>query len=340
MIIIRADANGQIGAGHIMRCLSIAQELRKRGEEPVFVTADHNSDPYISRNHFRSVCLDSAWDDMESELPALISCLRTLEADLMIIDSYQVTDRYFNSLSETVKTVYIDDMNKDHWDVDALIDYNIFAAGLDYSWYEKKGKPLLLGLSYVPLRAEFQDIPSRGMGNTVKDILISAGGADPQNISEKIMREICPKDEWKETCFRFVIGALNPRIEELKAIASEYPNIILHINEKKMSQLMMRCDLAVSAAGSTLYELCACGVPTITYTLADNQKIAADYFGDQGLMINAGDCRGNDSFIANIDRCLKTLSSDKDLRERMSKKMQSLVDGRGAGRIADYCLKL
>ncbi len=116
------------------------------------------------------------------------------------------------------------------------------------------------------------------------------------------------------------------------------PNIVLHINEQNMSGLMQKCDVAISAAGSTLYELCACGTPTITYTLADNQLIAAEEFQNRGLMVNAGDCRNNDIFIDKIVEILRDLIDDKYKRQQMSFCMQLLIDGRGAQRLVDELL--
>ena len=128
--------------------------------------------------------------------------------------------------------------------------------------------------------------------------------------------------------FHFVVSALKPRIKEIKGSAPA--NAVLHINEQHMSELMTSCDIAVSAAGSTLYELCACGIPSITYSLADNQIVAARQFQEQNVMINAGDCRNNRDFTGNIESCIHHLSEDFQLRKTLSAEMQKLVDGHGA----------
>ena len=97
---------------------------------------------------------------------------------------------------------------------------------------------------------------------------------------------------------------------------------------------MKKCDIAISAAGSTLYELCAVGVPTVAYSLADNQIVATEEFERLGIMLNAGDCRTNTCFVENIEQFMNQLSDNKALREQLSSEMQKLVDGNGAERIA------
>lgn len=149
------------------------------------------------------------------------------------------------------------------------------------------------------------------------------------------MERVC--SEMPHINFHFVVGALNPRIDSIKQLETE--NIILHINETNISKLMTKCDLAVSAAGTTLYELCACGIPTITFTLADNQLIAASEFEKQEVMINSGDSRDNPIFPERVTACLKELAEDMHKRREYSEKMQNLVDGHGAETIARRLLK-
>jgi spore coat polysaccharide biosynthesis predicted glycosyltransferase SpsG len=138
--------------------------------------------------------------------------------------------------------------------------------------------------------------------------------------------------------FSVVAGRFNPHIEELNRLAIEYDDVIIHRNVKNMSQLMLDCDIAVSAGGSTLYELCACGTPTVTFALADNQLDGVSCFGD-GYMINAGDIRENEELcLSNMQDGLQRLFSDYELRCDMTRKGQTLVDGRGALRIAEAIL--
>ncbi len=327
MILIRADANERIGAGHIMRCLSIGAAFARYGMEFLFITADHKGDALLDQNGVNHICLETDWADMETELPLMKKIIKEKNPSLLLVDSYRVTEKYFNELVPFIKTAYMDDLNQIRWNVETLINYNIYSVVFDYSYYE--GTRLLLGPKYAPLREEFRSLPRHDVGE-IKHVMVSAGGADPEGITEKIIREVCP--DWPEVKFHFIVGALNPRINEIKALKKE--NIILHINEKNMSVLMRKCDIAISAAGTTLYELCAAGIPSIIFTLADNQLTAAKQFSEKGIMVNLGDCRSNDRFIASLKDRLKDLMDDPGERKSLSINMQKLVDGQGADRIA------
>ncbi len=355
MIFIRADANGIMGSGHVMRCLSVAHAFKRMHQEVLFITADPWSNKLIDNKGFDTVCLNSAFDDPDSELSKISKIIEKNKPELLLVDSYYVTEKYFNSLSGIVRTAYMDDLNKQVWNTDVLINYNIFSSVYDYSGY--KNTKLLLGMKYAPLRTEFEGLKKHEIKEKVSDVLVSVGGADPEGVTEKIISSVC--SSYEGIRFHIVVGALNSGIEKIKAMAAgslsenqfaqsarhyftgdgqSAGNIILHINETHMSKLMMSCDAALAAAGSTLYELCACGVPTVTFGLADNQLTAIEEFGHRELMISAGDCRENSNFTFDAERALFKLINDRTMREKMSLKMQTLVDGKGADRIAEELL--
>lgn len=331
MILIRADANEKIGSGHIMRCLSIAHAFVTCGHRVLFVTADHKGDNLINRAGFSSICLNSEYTDLEHE--PIVEVFANFHPSLVLVDSYYVTNKYFRSLSTYTKIAYMDDTKEDIWDVDCIINYNIYGAALDYTLYKSTRTKLLLGPLYAPLRPEFQGIFQHPIKH-VTDVMVSTGGADPEKITERLINGLCSK--LKKVRFHFVIGVLNPRIEVIKTIATD--NIVLHIDENNMSGLMRTSDIAISAAGSTLYELCACGTPTITYSLADNQRTATEEFAKQGIMISVGDCRDNQDIIEDIGRNLHRLIDDEKGRKIMSTKMHSLIDGHGAERLSESLL--
>ncbi len=330
MVLIRAVANEVIGSGHIMRCMSVACSLEKAGENVRFIVSNHKGESLVSAIGYKGICLNSDYNRMEDEIQSLITVIKEQKPVLLLVDSYYVTKEYFRALSEYVKIAYMDDLNTEYWNVDCLINYNIFAEDMDYSAYTGSKTTLLLSPKYAPLREEFQNINKRYIKETVTDVLVSAGGADPEMITERIIDRVCGK--YPDIAFHFVVGALNPRIEVIKK--REHGNIVLHINEKHMAALMQKCDIAIAASGSTLYELCACGTPTITFSLADNQMPATDAFDRRGVMISAGDCRGNDEFIDDLDHKLRDLLMNTEKRQALSEKMQTIVDGRGAERLA------
>ncbi len=336
MILIRADANEQIGAGHVMRCLTAARALRGKDEPVLFVTADRRSLPPIERAGFPAVCLGTDPERYEDGADKIAALLQENAPALLLTDSYAVTEGYFRTLAPYGKLAYFDDLNRATWDVDLLINYNVFSAVFDYGGYEGTRTRLLLGPRYAPLREEFRNLPPRETARTVTDVFVSAGAADPARVTEQMLRELCPA--FPEATFHFVVGGMNPRIGDIRALAGK--NAVLHVDETRMAALMTACGAAVAAAGSTLYELCACGTPTVAYALADNQSAAVERFAEEGLMRSAGDCRGDGGFIGRLRTELAAMLADRADRERMSRAMRTLADGSGADRIAEEIIQL
>lgn len=343
LVYFRADANCILGSGHIMRCLSIAAALRAQGRDCVFLTADQNADGLLNGKAVGHCCLNSRWDDLEAELPQMERLLMEQKPDLLVVDHYYVTERYLASLRKHTCVIYLDDLRSFRYPCDLLINYNAYALDWenDYrSQYADTSTKLLLGPQYAPLREEFQHLPPKEIRESVRDVLISTGGADPANVAGVMLEMIAGESSWKSITFHFVVGALNPNLPAMERAAAALPNVCLHQNVHRMSLLMQACDVAVAAAGSTLYELCACGVPTITYVLADNQIPGAEGFARRGIMLSAGDCRMGKEFPAMVKRCLQALLVSQTRRKELSAVMQASIDGTGAERIAQALLSL
>lgn len=344
MIIIRADGNEYIGLGHMMRCLSFADALKAIGEDVLFVTADHKCGELLTKRGFSHGVLDSDFSDLENETDRLIGLIDRYRPYAVLIDSYYVTDRYLRALRGKTKVVYIDDQLSFAYPVDLLINYNIFSRRDDYERLYQNAEiapALILGTEYTPLRSEFSGVTSCEQPDFAGNVLISTGGADPQHIALQLIRYIKEHSErFERFVFSFVIGAANRDIDEIREIAESIQQIRIVHNARNMSKLMLDHDMAVSAAGSTLYELCACGVPTITYVLADNQIPAAVVFGDKGIMIDAGDVRKNPDFIRDLFDRIMDLAENKEKRIAMSQAMRTIVDGRGANRLATVISQL
>lgn len=337
-ILFRADGNAQIGAGHIMRCLSIGEAARDMGMECVYVTADDSFARVIQEKGFSCRVLHTLYSEMESELVRLKDVLREEQPQVIVVDSYAVTADYLKQLKPYGKIVYIDDLCAFAYPVDMLVNYNIYAEKETYeSLYTDSCTTLpdfLLGAKYVPLRREFQLVEVPEPREKVSDILVSAGGADPEHMALKIMNCLIREEEMAgKYRFHFVIGSLEPDKVQIRETAASYPWITLHENVHRMSVLMLKMDLALSAAGSTLYELSSCGVPTITYVLADNQIPGALAFEKHGIMVYAGDCRRKTDFFQNLCHEIMELSEDSEKRRSMSLRGMEVVGGKGAQRI-------
>lgn len=349
MVVIRADANSKIGMGHVMRCLSVADALLKRGEEVLFVTADDTPVPLLTKKGIPYRVLHTDYADMEAELPELLAVLRELtlraespEAALLqrntsiLVDSYYVTEKYLTALKSRIITIYMDDIYAFSYPVDMLINYNIYGEEMGY---EKDAAfadtKLLLGTEYVPLREEFL---AGEQQRTAADggILITTGGSDSFNLAGQLLTEAMKYDALKEKEYHVVSGSLNPHIGELQALAEKHGNIHIHCNVTNMAELMAESEIALSAGGSTLYELCVMGVPVIAFSFAENQERLVQTFVKRGIAQYGGNYRtdGN-KMIQNTIAGLEMLLEDENLRAEYRKKARTLVDGKGADRIAE-----
>ena len=341
MIGIRVDGNKEIATGHVMRCLSIAEEIKKNGEKCIFLIADTNPKQLIISHDFPIICLDSVWNELDNETDKLHKVIQEHEIDTLLVDTYFVTSAYLSSLNAICNVIYIDDLHMFRYPVAAVINYNIYAENLPYTEnYMKTNTKLLLGPKYAPLREEFQNI-NPYFRNNVEKILITAGGTDTFNAAGHIIAQVVADDFFKGIEFHVVAGRLNPHIAELKSMAETYPSIVIHQNVQIMSELMLDCDIAVTAGGSTMYELCACGVPSICFSWADNQLPGVKAFSERGLMKSAGEIRDNrEKCIQQIIIQLKDYITNTEKRKVDSINMREITDGYGAKRLADEIVKI
>lgn len=339
MIFIRVDGNEKIGLGHVMRCLSIADAFVEKSKNVTFVVADNKCESIITDRGFKCIILGSDYTDMDAEEPTFSTILMDFSPEIMIVDSYFVTEQYLLFLKQKANTVYIDDVLSFPYPVDILINYNIFSSYDDYQklYTSIDKKPVfLLGTEYVPLRKEFSACRQREPNQGVKNIFVSTGGADPLHIGIKLLQYLIEhQSEFEKYVFKYVVGSVNRDLDKIMSLAEELPNVELNIDVKDMCSLMCECDLAISAAGSTLYELCAVGVPTITYTFSDNQLPAANAFHEKGIMINVGDIRNDIDAITAVFKEVRILILNESSREVMKKIGRSVLDGFGAKRISN-----
>ena len=345
MIIFRADGNRHIGSGHVMRCLSIADAFRRAGEESLFVMAeDAMKDVVESRGH-QVKLLGGSYDQTEKELPIFLSLLDALKPKLIVVDSYYVTERYFLTLSETNLPIwYIDDYGKTAFSVRGILNYNAYGPDIDYrGLYEGEGlcvPRLLLGPTYAPLRDVYRDVPKRMVAKECKNVLISTGGSDPLSVAKRLVDYLQSNPAEDGLCFHFLVTPLNRDREYLFQLPVDPSRIVIHDRLNCLKDIILASDLAVSAAGSTMYELCACGLPTINYILADNQIPGCQAFARLGYMDSCGDLRGHEEQIGGlIYTAVLKLSKNYEERKRMAEAMQSYVDGLGADRVVTELIK-
>ena len=337
---IRVDANETIATGHVMRCFSIADALKKMGEIPVFITADNFPKAWIEQNGYEVVSLQADWRYMEGELEELKQVIKEYSIEVLLVDSYFVTKIWFEKLQGLVKIMYMDDLGEQVYDANAVVCYAGYYRELALEEKYQSGVKFLLGMDYTPLRAVFSKLPPKRISGQIKELMVLSGGTDRYGFlwefSERILES--PFFETLEA-IHIICGKYYEDYEKLLREFSANGKFHFHKAVKNIEKYMLSADVAISAAGVTSYELCAAGAPTITYTMADNQRMNARFFHENGLMEYAGDLRSDPV----LDRVLKLLQGkyqETGYRREVSEAMKSAVDGKGAWRIADELCKM
>lgn len=340
MYVIRADGNAKIGAGHLMRCLTIAEALAQRvdREEILFLCADELSAELVQTNDFAVHVLGTDYRCMEQELPLWEQL--DIKTDVILVDSYYVTNHYLRVLRQFGVTILLDDMQEDDFPVDVVINYNAFAEEKNYrELYRHINTKCYVGAAYVPLRPQFANCSYR-VRDEVRNVLITTGGGDVDNIVGAILEKVVETENTLPTSiklnYHLIIGGFNPHFEELKRRAADNPRISLYHDVKNMAELMQRCDLAITAGGTTVYELAAVGVPFVCFSYAENQERLVRYVGERGIAGYAGAYhRDPAGTLLAVQRLLGEYCADREKRYECYLMEKAMVDGKGACRIAE-----
>lgn len=349
MFVFRADGNQKIGMGHLMRCLSIADAARAAGHLCLFVLADHTMCFLVEERGYETRVLDTDYRDMESEVERLTEIIRQLPftesgQNWMLVDSYQMTGAYLEQcrlISENLKIAVLDDMFLMDYPADCVINYNIYGEAYPF---HRKDQLQLLGCQYVPLRQQF--LTARKNANIQKwsdsnkaSVLVSTGGSDSLHIAEAII-EACMQHDWEMRgiqipCLHVVCGAMNQNKDALLALEKKYgEHVKIHVAVSDMAGLMGKCDVAITAAGSTIYELAAMGIPFVVYYFVENQRRIAEHCGKNLGICNAGDISIQPKQVLHsLLEETEQLLTEPDMREQRKLQLQQQVDGLGAERI-------
>ncbi len=334
----RVDANEHIATGHLMRCIAIATQFIKKDVKCLFLLAENKETDRLQSRNIPYIILNSKWNDMEAEEQQLAEIIRQQKLDFLIVDSYQITASYLKFLNDIVPVMYIDDMELETYDITAVLRYGSW-EGDDYiNKYRQKGTKVLFGMSYTPLREEFALQPQDAARR--KSILITTGGIDTYNVTGRLLQYALQQKDTSDYEYDVIVGSMNEHEPELKEIAKSNPQVKLHKNIPNIVDYMRECQLAVSAGGTTVFELCSCKIPTVCFSFADNQEESIKTMGQKKIMLYAGDARKTPDIEKSICQNLITFIKDSELREQYSRRMFELVDGRGAERIVEEILKI
>jgi UDP-2,4-diacetamido-2,4,6-trideoxy-beta-L-altropyranose hydrolase len=334
-LIFRSDTSAQIGTGHVMRCLALAQAWNAQSGKTTFVMAGQSS---ALEARLRSEDIDvvylSAKVGSNEDAQQTVNVSQKHAASWIVVDGYQFGSKYQKRLkSYGLKVLFVDDYgHAENYYADLVLNQNISA---DQNLYKSREPytQLLLGTKYALLRREF--LTWQGLVKAItpnaRKILVTLGGGDPDNVTLKVLQSLSQLSI-NNLKIVVVIGGTNPHYERLLSfIKSLSLSISLQLNISNMPELMAWADIAIAAGGSTNWELAFMGLPSIVITLADNQKAIAAELDRQGVIINLG--WHQDVTIEQISFALQELIGDRPKRETMSKKGRELVDGNGARRV-------
>ena len=334
-LVIRADASTRIGTGHVMRCLALAQSWQDSGGRVIFamgMEAPSLVDRLISEGMevFRLSAEPGSSDDARKT--AYLA--HDVDSDWVVVDGYHFGSDYQRAIKRfDLCLLFIDDNgHADHYYADIVLNQNFHAKEALYRNREPYTK-LLLGNRYVLLRREFWSWRgwNRETPEVARKVLVTLGGSDPDNVTLEVIRAL-EQAEVDGLEAVVVVGAVNPRYDELnKLLESSKYNIRLESNVRDLPSLMAWADIAISAGGSTSWELAFMGLPSLVIILAENQLHIAETLSIEKIAMQLG--WYEDISIMNIAQSVRQLvTSDKD-RADMVQNCQNAVDGKGILRI-------
>ena len=334
LLLIRADANAVIGVGHMMRCLGLAQQWQAEGGRVIFILAQPNPilEKRLELDKFEVRVLNTSPGQLE-DAQQTAQCVREIGAKILLVDGYHFKQNWFTVVrKEKVKIGLWTDYCQDSFlPVDLILNQNPHAQAAELQAMAP-GAQVLAGLDYLVLRKEFLNRPELRHSRTqgVKKILITLGGGDSANDSGKIL-EALKLIPYSLPQISLVVGHNNPRFEELTSTAKDLPTVTLERAKDDFAAYSQEFDLAISAAGATLWELGYLGLPSLAYIVAENQVPLAQSIQTLGMGVNMG---WNHDFKNQLfAQTLQGFLSDSLRLEAMSKKALQTIDGKGGVRV-------
>lgn len=283
-VVVRADGSASIGSGHVMRCLTLADELRDAGADITFVSRDlpGNLFELIRAQRFRLVTLGylkaragNVAEDWRQDLGDTLAALRSRGTiDWLVVDHYGLDCRWERGVRVVSrKLMAIDDLANRPHDCDLLLDQNYYRnAQKRYLGLVPKHCKLFLGPRYALLRKEFRGGPVRRHPiRDIERILVFFGGADLSGETQKVLEALQGSDLTRLTV-DVVVGSSNPNITQVRDLCAPMTNVTLHVQTERMAELMTQADLTIGAGGATTWERCRLGLPTLTVVTAPNQE--------------------------------------------------------------------
>lgn len=353
-VVFRTDASQLIGSGHVVRCLSLADELRARGEEVLFVCrelagnlnrlieekgydlcrlpAPDGNDSVLNWNK-HATWLGVDWQQDAKETQSFLQSVVD-KIDWLVVDHYALDKAWETTFRSMVgKIMVIDDLADRQHDCDLILDQNFYLE--PESRYENLvpvKSARLLGQHYALLRPEFHELRNqiRSRDGVVKNILVFFGGVDATNETAKTLRAIATLGR-DDLTVNVVVGSGNLHQQEVRGLCEELNNVSFHCQVSNMAELIANADLAVGAGGSVTWERLCLGLPALVMSIADNQTAIAEDCGRSGLHVYLG--QASDVSQTVLAAALQTALQSPALLMSLSMQAMRAVDGKGLARV-------
>ncbi|UYG06030.1 UDP-2,4-diacetamido-2,4,6-trideoxy-beta-L-altropyranose hydrolase [Halomonas sp. M4R1S46] len=367
MVVFRTDASLQIGAGHVMRCLTLAEALKEQGVECHFLCREHSGHlvDMIEERGFtahRLPALDqdstgaangetlpvhahwlgATWQDDVATCWALLD---QLQPDWLVVDHYALDARWEEAvLTPRTRLLVIDDLADRPHRADLLLDQNLGHSDEDYAHLVSVECRILVGPRFALLRPEFAQrreysLTRRRHHPQLKRLLISLGGVDKDNATGKVLEALRACDLPDDCEITVVMGATAPWLDEVKAKTAELPwRTDVVVNVPDMARRMAEADLAIGAAGSTSWERCCLGLPTLMLVLAENQRTIAESLHDTHAALYLGDISAH-AWISQLKECVSEVLLHPSRLQGMASSAADVTSGTGVVMLVDEMME-
>jgi UDP-2,4-diacetamido-2,4,6-trideoxy-beta-L-altropyranose hydrolase len=347
-VVFRVDASINIGIGHVMRCLTLADEIKKTDSDILFICRElkGNLRRLINKRGFEVSLIHHNLEGKKNNkdfswLPDVnetIDIIRNINPTWLIIDHYGIDYRWHDKIRKhTNQIMVIDDLANRQMYCDLLLDNTIGRVPKDYYFLTNNDCEFLLGPEYSLIRHEFREYRILALKKQLKDfairnILVSMGGMDFNNITEDVINSISALDWSPELVVNVVLSELAPNINSVEKL-SKKTNININIitSPKSMAKLMFEADISIGASGSSAWERCSLGLPTLAICTAENQL---DIFKElDNLKVHfSADINGKYKYPSLISQ-LKKIKENPSILEPLIGNSFHICDTLGANRV-------
>lgn len=320
--MLHADSGSNIGLGHLTRCIALVYEMLENNIEVKLIVNQEDIN-HLFLNFPKDICIFIN----KNKTLEFINYIKDFNPEFFIIDSYRFEQTNLKTFSKFTKIIFFDDFSNHNIFANIIINSSVKKNKIRY-----RHNPIVLsGMKYQVVKNELKNEGKIKIKKNIKKIIVLFGGVDTNLITKKLINFLSNYFESYKNQIEilYVIGPYSQyEIENFK-------NIVFLKNPSNLVEHMKNSDVALSAGGQTLFELCKLGVPTIAYKSGEDQNQNLKILTNSGAVINTGNCLDR-NWHSKLKLHLDILINNYDLRKKMSLVSSSLIDGKGAKRIIKY----